>query len=281
MQFDLFIMNPPYKRDLHLNILKTTLKYISSKGKIVNLSPIRWLQDPTAKYKKTSDYYRFEKTVSKYIRSLEIINTEDGEKLFGAAFNMNLGIYECDKIGGFNYKQFAIPLLDKIISKTTDFMQSHSKISIPAKHSLVLSLMGGGNNGRTKEASYWIRDFNKYYYFDGKNANNQTYEEYRAQVCWGNTKPKAEAYHYEFDTKEECINFFNSLNTMFFRYIFTQTLIDIHIHPEVYPYMGDYTKPWNNKEFCDYFNITGYISDTEAEKNSEWAEILNKMQVYK
>ena len=38
--------------------------------------------------------------------------------------------------------------------------------------------------------------------------------------------------------------------------------------------MKDYTKPWTNKEFCDYFNITGYISDTMATPNSEWEEIL-------
>ena len=41
------------------------------------------------------------------------------------------------------------------------------------------------------------------------------------------------------------------------------------------PYLGDYTKPWTDKRLCEYFGITGYISDTEAEPNSEWEIILN------
>lgn len=32
--------------------------------------------------------------------------------------------------------------------------------------------------------------------------------------------------------------------------------------------------------FCEYFGITGYISDTEAEPNSEWEIILNTMKEY-
>ena len=39
--------------------------------------------------------------------------------------------------------------------------------------------------------------------------------------------------------------------------------------------MQDYTLPWTNKRFCDFFNITGYISDTQAVAGSEWEEILN------
>lgn len=32
--------------------------------------------------------------------------------------------------------------------------------------------------------------------------------------------------------------------------------------------------------FCAYFNIIGYISDTEAAPNSEWEIILNTMKEY-
>jgi glucuronate isomerase len=46
------------------------------------------------------------------------------------------------------------------------------------------------------------------------------------------------------------------------------------------PYMGDYTKPWTNARFCEYFGITGFISDTEAEPGSEWETILETMKKY-
>ena len=39
--------------------------------------------------------------------------------------------------------------------------------------------------------------------------------------------------------------------------------------------MDDYTEPWTNKRFCDYFGITGYIDDEHAVHNSEWETILN------
>lgn len=52
MKFDHIIMNPPYCRNLHLKILNEAICYSDD---IVNLSPIRWLQDPLAERKRNSD----------------------------------------------------------------------------------------------------------------------------------------------------------------------------------------------------------------------------------
>lgn len=57
--------------------------------------------------------------------------------------------------------------------------------------------------------------------------------------------------------------------------------VDVHVHPEFLPYMQDYTQPWTDKRFCEYFNITGYIDDDHAEPGSEWETILNTMKEYK
>ena len=46
MKFDCIIMNPPYCRNLHLKILNEAICYSDD---IVNLSPIKWLQDPLAR----------------------------------------------------------------------------------------------------------------------------------------------------------------------------------------------------------------------------------------
>ena len=45
--------------------------------------------------------------------------------------------------------------------------------------------------------------------------------------------------------------------------------------------MVDYTQPWDDKRFCEYFGITGYIDDEHAEPGSEWETILNTMKEYK
>ena len=276
MKFDVAIMNPPYDGNLHLKILENVIPIAD---KVVNISPVRWLQDPLAKYKKNSDYKKFEKSISKKIENLEIIDSNTASILFSAAFNMNLGIYTIGR-GGYNYKQYENSIIDRILSTMPDNMNKHLQMSIPNNWSLVMSLMVGGSGGRLATCSSWNSEYNKYVYYNNKNNNGQTYEEYRKSKCWGNVKPRAEACHFEFLTKFELQNFYDALQTKFFRYIFVVTLVDVNVHPEFYPYMQDYTQPWTDKRFCEYFGITGYIDDDHAVPGSEWEIILKTMEQY-
>ena len=98
MKFDHIIMNPPYCKNLHLKILNEAIKYSDD---IVNLSPIRWLQDPLAEYKKNSDWKKFE-NIRNHIESVAVINAKDATVLFSAGFIMNLGIYHITDKGGWD-----------------------------------------------------------------------------------------------------------------------------------------------------------------------------------
>lgn len=83
-------MNPPYDRSLHLKILR---QVINKADEVVNLSPIRWLQDPLAEMKgNRADYGRFADIRSK-ITSLEVVDGKEAEKMFGIDLPFNLGIY--------------------------------------------------------------------------------------------------------------------------------------------------------------------------------------------
>ena len=113
MKFDVAVMNPPYDRNLHLKILE---KVIPVAEKTVNISPVRWLQDPFAPYSTRSDYCKFEDSISKKIESLDVITAKDASKLFDASFIMNLGVYVCSDKGGYAY-QHNDPLITKIIEK--------------------------------------------------------------------------------------------------------------------------------------------------------------------
>ena len=64
------------------------------------------------------------------------------------------------------------------------------------------------------------------------------------------------------------------------RWTYSLWKTDFSVRPEKVPYFGDYTKPWTNARFCEYFGITGFISDTEAESGSEWETILETMKKY-
>ena len=81
LKFDKIIMNPPYDGSLHLKILSAVIAE-EPDAEIVNLSPIRWLQDPFAATKKTSDFNRFE-NIRKHLSSVEGITSSQAQNVFG------------------------------------------------------------------------------------------------------------------------------------------------------------------------------------------------------
>ena len=104
MKFDCVIMNPPQCRNLHLKILAEAIKHLKDDESVcVNLSPIRWLQDPLAKYKKHTDYTRFESSISKHIENVIIIKASEANNLFNIKNFTDLGIYVCKKYTKNNY----------------------------------------------------------------------------------------------------------------------------------------------------------------------------------
>lgn len=133
MKFDKTIMNPPYDRSLHLRILDTVIRE-SSGTEIVNLSPIRWLQDPLAEYKKSSDLKIFY-NVYEHIESLQEIKKEEANAIFGIDSTVDLGIYRLSQTGG--WKRHVSPLVSKLISKVIDdSMMCHLSSAQNGKYSL-------------------------------------------------------------------------------------------------------------------------------------------------
>ena len=72
-------------------------------------------------------------------------------------------------------------------------------------------------------------------------------------------------------------NFRKSFNTGFYKFLNTTDWPGSANSAEI-PYMQDYTQPWTDKRFCEYFGITGYIDDDHAVPNSEWEIILNTIK---
>ena len=113
MNFDHIIMNPPYDKNLHLKILQEAMKHSDD---IVNLSPIRWLQDPLAEYKKNSDWKKFY-DIRKHIESLDVVSAKDAQNYFGADVPSDLGVYHLTKNGGFDDSSLRNALLQKVYEK--------------------------------------------------------------------------------------------------------------------------------------------------------------------
>ena len=274
MKFDICLMNPPYYRSTHLKFLEKAIKISDN---VISIQPIRWLEEKVGRYKKNSAYNKYKESIAKYIKDLEIITAEEAEKKFNAAFTFNVGIYLCDKNGGYDIdKLTSNDIVNKVFEKMDDNINDHIEFSEP-KNSIVVSLITGGNNGRNKVIDLYFQnsDYDRYIYdADGKRLDNGlTFKQNREKTAWGNVKVRGEQTNIKFNNVDECINFFNYTRTYLFRYIFNQITSDVHVQAKFLPFMKDYSRPWTNKRLYNYFNITNkeqkyieeYIDKIEAD----------------
>ena len=252
MKFDVAIMNPPYDGNLHLKILE---KVIPVADKVVNISPARWLQDPLAKYKKNSDYNKFENSISKKIENIKIIPAVQSNKIFNISFG-NMAILLIGK-GGFDYNTFNNNVfVNKIVNKCSlsimdKSTKEGSKVAILPKYFGII-------NSHLGDTTRWISD--NFILFT-------TYRETYVNKL------------IQFETQAEVINCFNYLNSTVMRYYAIQARENQRVPWQFVPYL-DFTKQWTDKRFCEYFGITGYIDDDHAEPGSEWETILKTIKQY-
>ena len=275
MKFDCIIMNPPFKRNMHLKILAEAIKHLKDEKSVcVNLSPVRWLQDPLAKHKKNCDLKRFEESVAKHIESLEYSFKEVNDKLFNIDFG-DLGIYVCSKNTKCDYAKFTAQneILDKVINemKKNSIPSIDNKIvydDMPGICCLTSLLVFGVRDRELRLINGWLtQNTDILFYTDKKNdKSDETYFDYRKRVAWGNLKPKAENTNIKFNSTVERQNFYNVWRTRFLRYLYDATVVDVHVHPEFLPWLGDAINPrtglkgyqgeWTDEDLALYFNIT-------------------------
>ena len=275
MKFDCIIMNPPYVRNLHLKILAEAIKHLNDEKSVcVNLSPVRWLQDPLAKYKKKCDLKRFEESVAKQIESLEYSFKEVNDKLFNIDFG-TLGIYVCSKNAKCDYTKFTTQ--NEILDKVVNEMNKNNIPSIDTKIvyddmsgicCLTSLLVFGVRDRELRLMNGWLtQSTDILFYTDRKNDKScETYFDYRKRVAWGNLKPKAENTNIKFNSAGERQNFYNVWRTKFLRYLYDVTVVDVHVHPKFLPWMGDsinprtgkkgYESEWTDDDLMLYFGIT-------------------------
>ena len=272
-KFDVCIMIPPYDRNLHLQILSKTINFCD---KIVNISPVRWLQDPLAKYKKTAALNKFS-DITKKIENVDLIDVAEMNSLFAIGLGQADGIYLIGK-GGWKNPWTDNHIVDKIVEKilkSSDNLEKH--IVDDSFNGMCASVNGfSGINGKTGEVIFPVNLISqKDFYTNGRNeTTRETYLEYRTRVCWGNNKPKDHNTNVKFDTVQERLNFgetWKSKVLCAYRYMITT---DIHVQFQFLPWL-DCSKQWTDEDLCKYFGITGYIDDNTAEPGSEWEMILD------
>lgn len=243
-KFDIVIMNPPYNKNLHLKILE---EIIPIADKVINISPIGYLLDiPAVVGLKKTTFQKYENSISKHISNIDYINAEDANKIFDIASFESLGISELDN----NIYDFY---------KSAYLLDNRKSLSIFNK-----TILRVYNN-----EIHNILEFVKLSDIHGHPNSKDEFD-----ICTPQYK-LVESKLSCFLTINEKHNFHNSLQTIFMKYLNLLTRQGQHLKFDLLPIMKDYTEPWTNQRFCEFFEISGYINDAQASLNSEWEIIIN------
>lgn len=250
-KIDIVLMNPPYNKNLHLKFIR---KVLNISDKVINISPIRWLTDPFAQYKRgTLKQYE---DVDKHIESVESL--KNNKTLFDIAIFSNLGIYKLsNKETDFDYNNFwktqktniQISIIEKICFSKNKF------ISDVIEHNVndgIRVLIGdiGGNRG----ALPTYKDF--IYAIDGKVDG----EDWTKKKNFGGYVKKEGTKipnSIKFESKEEAINFYNSYqNFKPLKGLCKLTIQQQNIQLNRLPFFDSYSKPITEEWFKKHFNLT-------------------------
>lgn len=246
MKFDHIIMNPPYCRNLHLKILNEAICYSDD---IVNLSPIRWLQDPLAEYKNNSDWKKFE-DIRKKIESLDIIPTNEANQLFNIMLLQPLGIYHITNKtnSNINHNEWYQKIFKKIISDDR-FKDMHVVSYNDSLDNYVCLNVMAPPMKYGKPMYDWLKrtgvcnKLNSYNMWKSRNKS-------ATRGDTANTKCVI------FNTYNEALNCYNAMNTKLARFCCAKSVVDVNVHPQFAPWMGDYTHPWTDEMLYEYFKLT-------------------------
>ena len=263
-RFSVILMNPPYSGSLHLKFLEKTIKIADN---VVSIQPVRWLEEVVGKEKKKSLYNKYEESISKHIKDLEIVTAENVKKQFNILLPANCAIYVCDNNGGFDYKQLSS---NEVIDKVVNYIKENKcNFEFNKKEGYRLRIPcicggkagGSGFNRPPVLTGLHIKDI---VFKDGKYNGKWWYEYYMKNQYSKTTEEITSSIR--FDSEEEAHNFYKSVQTDFVRYVESYLITDVHISDSKILWMGDakhprtgnigYIDEWTNEDFYEFFNIS-------------------------
>ena len=292
MNFDKVIMNPPYMRTLHLQITRKAMEHCDS---AVILQPAEWVMNKEWETMKRCVLRRFVDIAQK-ITSLERLNRRNlavraEEQCRDESSNLELAIFTYNRdtentywktFWQLRYCDDEIRILDYVKSKTNksfiDVIDKDEKtdgIRVPIRPML------GSSNWQITKIIKPIVYFKYFKYAIDNKVNGVNYRRYLCSMSSGsrsatkqfNIDPDSPMkFSVKFNTTYEAENFYDSLKTNFIKYVIYLNTHGQHVYWHRIPFMEDYSTPWTDQRFYDYFGICSndrkIIEDTI--KENEW-----------
>ena len=238
MKFDCIIINPPYRRNLHLKILAEAIKHLKDdKSVCVNLSPDNWLM----KHNLNNPIGKYRTVFSNDILDIEVIPHDKMNELFntgnaieeGCILTVSNGNGKLDlKHYGFNSKT-EYSLYSKVSKFKDGVLSIHKAVGVSGR-----ACYGKSNKLYTVGIYGW---------HGGKDCRETV-------VCKDSKQPYITLF---FNSENERKNFLNSLDTLFMNW-YCKAFIEPgnYIVKNHFFIMQDYSKPWDDARFYKFFNIT-------------------------
>ena len=265
-KFDVAIMNPPYGDSLHLEIFDM----ISNHCNTVCVFPFTWcakqnINLPKGQWReklqgKIDSVIYYEHRIANdtfgtgnSIEDLAVVSTKPNTK------------FDLIHYGFKNRKEYNL-------YKKIDFYAKEGCKTMSSAKSKSGEFGGTAEMFRTMKPKFYVPI---YQWHGGKNC-------FDACVIQDEEKIKKGCSYFKFNSENEKYNFLKSLDTTFMDWFYFTFIEPGDNKEQAYLFrMVDYSKPWTNKRFCEFFGITGFISNTEAEPGSEWETILKTTEVRK
>lgn len=272
MRYDVIAGNPPFG-DLHLKIIDSATRHIVDGGTGCFIHPARWYEDPQAKYKRNSDQVKFKGIVDR-LDDAEILDTITVEKTFGITRNGDLMISTVkSKPTGKK-----IEIYDDRVKEALDIILPYTKehnlyehidenkvdgwrIQIKAMTAIDPHIHSISEVDRKGQCNVF-----------GMNQHNVFYNGYEGDVEWMNTRRQTTGkktpgspipYSIKFRTEKEARNFEKSCCTNFYQNIMYLLKCDMHSPLKYLPWMGDYTHPWTDEDYCRFFGALGMSTECQ------------------
>ena len=290
MTINRVLMNPPFNKTLHLQVLETVIKSCCENHncEVVNISPANWLIDIKNNSRKTFEY-----VYASMAKTPIFIDGITAGKCFGISLPDGLAISTYNsasiKTNTVNniIPQHVFDIIDKIKSKHLSTLSAHiekDKINgwrVEVKPQLPtgvdLSHLNTDSKFHKQRGGKICPDisvFNNGYYKDGRK--------------WFDTREKGKTYvgneplpcSLAFIDETSAINFHNSCHTNFYKNLVFICRLNVAPRLELLPYMGDainpltnlkgYESAWTDEAFCKFFDLTKEESEFMCRKVDDY-----------
>ena len=272
MKFAIVVGNPPFG-SLHLKVIDSVIPRLENGGAGCFIHPARWLEDPLAELKRNSDRIKFKGIVDR-LEEVEIMDTITEEKVFGIIRNGDLMISKVrsqptgKKIELYGNK--ARECIDVIVpySKTHN-LEGHVdvnqvdgwRVQIKALTAIDPHIHSMSEVDRKGQCNVF-----------GMNKHNVFHNGFDGDVEWMKTRRQTTGrkasgaplpYSIKFESEEEARNFEKSCNTNFYQNLVYLLKCDMHSPLKYLPWMGDYSHPWTDRDYCRFFGALGMSKECQ------------------